>query len=303
MRIVRYKSGRSHRLGLWVEDEVIDLTGLNKKTFKSVTDLAINACKKKLSLKDFVTEVLERKSKELVHLPYKDLDKSDKGSERLIIPLDPPEVWGCGVTYKRSRTAREFETGTKGIYDLVYDAKRPEIFFKGTFNRCVGPNDDICVRGDSNWSVPEAELAFILGPDDIVIGFTAGNDVSARDIEGENPLYLPQAKIFSGCCALGPSIVTVDEVEYEPNFKIECEIFRSGESIFEDSTNTSEMKRSIEELKSYLCRYNPVPIGTICLTGTGIVPPGEFSLQEGDIVEIRIEKIGTLRNRVKKLRT
>ncbi len=302
MRIVRYKSGRGIRLEIWVEDEVIDLASVNETSFNSFIDLAVNACKKKLSLKDFVMEVTERNSKDLARLRYKELNKPDKDGERLVIPLDPPEVWGCEITYKKSRTAREFETGTKGIYDLVYNAERPEIFLKGTADRCVGPNDEICVRGDSNWSVPEAELAFILGPDHSIIEFTAGNDVSARDIEGENPLYLPQARIFKGCCALDPSIVTVDEVGSEPKLKIECEILRSGESIFKDSTNTSVMKRTIEELRSYLCRYNPVPVGTVCLTGTGIVPPEEFSLQQRDIVDIRIEKIGTLRNRVKRLK-
>jgi len=303
MRIVRYKSGRGLRLGLWVKDEVIDLTSLNERFFKSFIDLAINAYEEELSLEDFVMAALDKNPEDLGRLPYGELSEPSKRSEALVMPLDPPEVWGCGVTYKRSRIAREFETGTKGIYDLVYDAVRPEIFFKTTASRCVGPNEDICVRGDSNWTVPEAELAFILGPDNSVIGFTAGNDVSARDIEGENPLYLPQAKIFEGCCALGPSIVTVNEVGSEPKLEIECEIFRSGESVFRKSANTSEMKRSIQELKSYLCRYNPVPVGTTCLTGTGIVPPNDFSLQEGDIVEIKIEKIGALRNRVRRLKT
>jgi len=303
MKIVRYRSVRGMRLGLWADDEVIDLTNVNKASFKSFKDLAIKAHRKKLSVKGFITEAIEEKSDDLHRLSYQELNRPDRYGERLVIPLDPPEVWGCGVTYKRSRVAREFETGTKGIYDLAYDAERPEIFFKGTADRCVGPNDDICIRGDSNWSVPEAELAFILGPGYGVVGFTAGNDVSARDIEGENPLYLPQAKIFKGCCALGPSIVTVDEVGAEPKLKVKCEIFRSGESLFKGSTNTSEMRRSIEELRSYLCRCNPVPVGTVCLTGTGIVPPDEFSLQEGDIVQISIERIGTLRNRVKMLTT
>jgi len=290
-------------LGLWVKDEVIDLTSLNERCFKSFIDLAINAYEEELSLENLVMAALNKNPEDLGRLPYGELSEPSKRSETLVMPLDPPEVWGCGVTYKRSRIAREFETGTKGIYDLVYDAVRPEIFFKTTASRCVGPNEDICVRGDSNWTVPEAELAFIPGPDNSVIGFTAGNDVSARDIEGENPLYLPQAKIFEGCCALGPSIVTVNEVGSEPKLEIECEIFRSGESVFRKSANTSEMKRSIQELKSYLCRYNPVPVGTTCLTGTGIVPPNDFSLQEGDIVEIKIEKIGALRNRVRRLKT
>ena len=166
----------------------------------------------------------------------------------------------------------------------------------------LAPGEEICIRGDSYWNVPEPELAFILGLNQEIIGFTVGNDVSSRDIEGENPLYLSQAKIYEGCCALGPSIVTVDEVGAEQKIRIECRVFRSGSLIFEGSTETSQMKRSFEELRSYLCRYNPVPPGSVCLTGTGIVPPDDFSLEEGDIVEISIEKIGTLRNPVRRLR-
>ncbi|MFQ5820972.1 MAG: fumarylacetoacetate hydrolase family protein [Candidatus Heimdallarchaeota archaeon] len=299
MRIVRYKSNKGLRLGLWEGNEVIDLTKLDDESFKSFIDLVINAYEKRVSFVDIIKKALEDNSGDLYSQPYEELDNPNS-IKRLVIPIDSPEIWGCGVTYKRSRAAREFETGVKGIYDFVYDAERPEIFFKGTASRCVGPNENICVRGDSHWSVPEPELAFILGPDQKLVGFTGGNDVSARDIEGENPLYLPQAKIFAGSCALGPSIVTIDEMGTEPKLEIECEIFRAGERIFKDSINTSKMKRSIEELKSYLCRYNPVPVGTVCLTGTGIVPPDDFSLEEGDIVEIRIEKIGTLRNRVKR---
>lgn len=299
MRIVRYKHDKGLRLGLWEGNEVVDLTQLDEICFKSFIDLVINAYEKRVLIDDLIKNALEASSDDLNTQPYKELDKPNI-AKRLVSPIDPPEIWGCGVTYKRSRAAREFETGVKGIYDLVYDAERPEIFFKGTTSRCVGPNENICVRGDSHWSVPEPELAFILGPEEKLVGFTGGNDVSARDIEGENPLYLPQAKIFAGCCALGPSIVTIEEMGTEPKLEIGCEIFRAGERIFKDSINTSKMKRSIDELKSFLCRYNPVPAGTVCLTGTGIVPPDDFSLEEGDIVEIKIEKIGTLRNRVER---
>ena len=301
MKIVRYKSDKVLHLGLLEENEVIDLTKLDETIFKSFIALIVNASKKRLNIKDLIKDAMEKSAGGLDRYSYEELDRPD-GINRLVIPIDPPEIWGCGVTYKRSRAAREYETDVKGIYDLVYEAKRPETFFKGTASRCVGPNEEIGIRGDSQWSVPEPELAFILGPEQQIVGFTAGNDVSARDIEGENPLYLPQAKIFEGCCALGPSIVTVEEVGTEPKLKIECEIFRSGESVFEGTTNTSQMKRSIEELNSYLCRFNPVPVGTVCLTGTGIVPPDDFTLEEGDIVEIWIEKIGTLRNQVKKLK-
>jgi len=289
------------RLGLWEGTEVIDLTQIDADLFKSYTDLVVIASKQKLSINDLVTERLENYTGVLGRHSYAELDTPD-ASTRLVLPIESSEIWACGVTYKRSRAAREDETVMKGLYDLVYDAERPEVFFKGTASRCVGPNEAIGVRGDSKWTVPEPELAYILGPAQEVVGFTAGNDVTARDVEGPNPLYLTQAKIFAKCCALGPSIVTVDEVGTEPKLSIDCEIFRAGESIFHESVNTSRMKRSIADLNSYVCRYNPIPVGTVCLTGTGIVPPDDFALAEGDVVEIRIEKIGTLKNPVERLK-
>jgi len=284
-----------------MSDRVVEITNLGQKSFSSFLDLALEANKRGISIDDFVKTIINEASSDLPTYPYEKLE-SGEDDVRLVIPLDPPEVWGCGVTYKRSQEARESETEVNGVYTLVYDAPRPEIFFKGTAHRCVGPGEEICIRGDSRWNVPEAELAFVLGPNQEIIGFTCGNDVSSRDIEGENPLYLPQAKIYEGCCALGPSIVTVDEVGAEPKLEIKCRVLRSGELVFEGSINTDQMKRSFEELRSYLCRYNPVPFGSVCLTGTGIVPPEGFSLEEGDLVEISIEKIGTLRNRVKRLK-
>jgi len=282
--------------------KVIEITELEHRKCNSFPDLVMEASKEGVSVSDLVKTIINEASSSPPTYSYEKLE-SGEDYVRLVIPLDPPEVWGCGVTYRRSREAREFETEAKGVYDLVYEAPRPEIFFKATAHRCVGPGEEVCIRGDSRWNVPEPELAFILGPNREIIGFTAANDVSSRDIEGENPLYLPQAKIYEGCCALGPSIVTIDEVGSEPKLKIECRILRSGSLIFEGSTNTSQMKRSFEELRSYLCRYNPVPLCTVCLTGTGIVPPDDFSLEEGDVVEISIEKIGTLRNRVRRLKS
>lgn len=299
MRIVRYKAHDGLHLGVCVENEVIDITNLGDKSFHSFMDLASEAGKEEVTIADFVKSIINESSTDLPVYPYEKLES--EGEAQLVIPLDPPEVWGCGVTYKKSQEARESETGIKRIYDLVYNASRPEIFFKATAHRCVGPGEEICIRGDSYWNVPEPELSFILGLNREIIGFTAGNDVSSRDIEGENPLYLPQAKIYEGCCALGPSIVTVDEVGTEPKLRIECKIFRSGSLVFEGSTNTSQMKRSFEELRSYLCRHNPVPPGSVCLSGTGIVPPDDFSLEDRDLVEISIEKIGVLRNSVRRL--
>jgi 2-dehydro-3-deoxy-D-arabinonate dehydratase len=295
MNIIAYQIEGRRALGLWERDEVLNLTSLNPGIFGSFTQLSIHAKREGLTIEQTISKAMKSSTSKPIPEPLKMDDI------RILKPIDPPEVWACGVTYRRSQEAREYETGIKGIYDLVYDAVRPEIFFKTTGIRCVGPNQHIGIRGDSNWSVPEPELAFIIGSDCDVIGFTAGNDVSARDIEGENPLYLPQAKIFEGCCSLGPSIVTVEDVGKEPNLEIECMIIREREIAFEGTTNTSRMKRSIEELRSYLCMYNTVPPGTVCLTGTGIVPPDNFALQQNDVVVITIEKIGTLCNPVKKL--
>jgi 2-dehydro-3-deoxy-D-arabinonate dehydratase len=299
MKIVRFKSGRSLRLGLLDSDSVVDLTALDERVFKSFASLALSAEKKNVGINELITRALEDSSDRLRRL---ELKENDRGcSMELVIPVSPPEVWACGVTYKRSQEAREVETQVKGVYDLVYNAVRPEIFFKGTARHCVGPGGDIGIRGDSRWSVPEAELVFVLGSKGAIVGFTAGNDVSSRDIEGENPLYLPQAKTFKGSCALGPAIVTVDEVGLEPKLGIECEVFRAGRSVFKGSTSTSMMKRKIEELRFYLLRYNPLPLGSVCFTVTGIVPPDDFSLEDQDIVEIRVEEIGVLRNRVHRL--
>ncbi|MBS7639210.1 MAG: fumarylacetoacetate hydrolase family protein [Candidatus Bathyarchaeia archaeon] len=300
MRIIRFSSPYGNRIGVWVNDEVIDVTEICGSPIQSFLDLASKASEAGKSIDGFLKDLIERRGKELPTYSYGKIERCEDNL-RLLIPIVPPEVWGCGVTYRRSREARERETGVKGLYDLVYDAIRPEIFFKATAHRCVGPGEEIGIRGDSKRSIPEAELAFILGFNQEILGFTAGNDVSSSDIEGENPLYLPQAKIFDRCCALGPSILTVDEAGKEPKLRIECRVFRSGNTVFEGSTSTSEMRRSIEELRSYLCRYNPVPPGSVCLTGTGIIPPEDFSLRDGDIVEITIEKIGTLRNPVRRL--
>ncbi|MCX8128289.1 MAG: fumarylacetoacetate hydrolase family protein [Synergistetes bacterium] len=293
MKIVRFILRDEVRLGVWVNEEVIDITEAKDDKYQSILDLSIDAKRKNRSIGDLLKEIITENPQGLKRLPFKNL--------KIIKPIDPPEVWGAGVTYKRAEEEREKETGVKGIYSMVYKAKRPEIFFKATNHRCVGPDEEIGIRGDSNWSVPEPELAFVLGFDGEIIGFTAGNDVSSRDIEAANPLYLSQAKIFEACCAIGPSIVTVDEVGLEPKLNIECRIFRNGNMIFEGKTSTEQMKRSISEIREYLLKYNPVPPGSVCLTGTGIIPPEDFSLIEGDIVEIEIEKIGILKNKVKLL--
>jgi 2-dehydro-3-deoxy-D-arabinonate dehydratase len=222
-------------------------------------------------------------------------------SLRLTVPVVAPEVWAAGVTYERSREARNYEaTGGKldatTFYDKVYDAVRPELFMKSTAARTVGPGDEMCLRSDSTWQIPEPELGLVLDSKGRIIGYTAGNDLSCRDIEGENPLYLPQAKMWRRSCSLGPSVLLADVVENPYQFAIACRIYRNGSLVTEGTASTSQLKRKLEELVSFLTRDNEVFDGTVLLTGTCIVPPNEFTLQDGDVVEIEISGIGTLLN-------
>jgi 2-dehydro-3-deoxy-D-arabinonate dehydratase len=220
-------------------------------------------------------------------------------SVRLLAPLDLQEVWGAGVTYERSKLARQEESEQGGsFYDLVYRADRPELFFKATPSRVVGPGQPIRVRGDTAWCVPEPELALVISPALELVGFTIGNDVSARDIEGQNPLYLPQAKVYDGCCALGPGITLAQSMPALGEVEIRLAIERGGRVAYEAATPGSRMVRGFRELIDWLARDNVFPDGVILLTGTGIVPPDDFSLQTGDLVKITIGGIGTLSNSV-----
>ncbi len=216
----------------------------------------------------------------------------------LLAPLDRQEVWAAGVTYIQSRTARMSESeraGAGSFYDRVYDAERPELFFKATKSRLSGPGETIRVRRDSSWSVPEPELALAVSSNGRIIGYTVGNDVSARDIEGENPLYLPQAKIYHGACALGPSLL-LSTSPPPGTTEIKLVIVRNGSVALDDAVHFSRMRRTSEELVDFLFRENVFPDGCYLLTGTGIVPPDDFSLQSGDEVSITIEPIGKLVN-------
>jgi 2-dehydro-3-deoxy-D-arabinonate dehydratase len=217
---------------------------------------------------------------------------------RLLAPLVAPETWAAGVTYERSRQARVHESEVADVYDRVYDAERPELFLKDAAGRrTVGPGEPIATRADASWTVPEPELAVVLGTDGAPLAVTIGNDVSSRDIEGANPLYLPQAKIYAGACALGPALLV--PVDWNVPFDIELRILdAAGGTVFEGRTSTASMCRSIDELIGFLCRDNPVPLGTVLLTGTGIVPPDGVTLMHGQSVEISISGIGTLRNPV-----
>jgi 2-dehydro-3-deoxy-D-arabinonate dehydratase len=220
----------------------------------------------------------------------------------LVAPIDRQEVWAAGVTYLRSRDARmEESTSAKSAYDLVYEAERPEIFFKATPSRVSGPGEAIAIRGDSTWDVPEPELALVINQGGEIAGYTIGNDVSSRSIEGENPLYLPQAKVYSKCAALGPVIALAWEIGEIKNRTIRLIIRRGGEVLFDGDTSTSQIHRTFDDLVGYLRRYNEFPAGVVLMTGTGIIPPSEFTLQDGDEVEIAIDGIGSLRNPVIRL--
>ena len=219
----------------------------------------------------------------------------------ILAPIDRQEVWAAGVTYKRSQVARmqESETGASH-YDRVYTAPRPEIFFKATPNRVSGPGQPLRVRADSRWSVPEPELALVISPANRLVGYTVGNDMSARDIEGENPLYLPQAKVYNACCGLGPSVLIPEQPLDRPATKIRLTIERGGSAVFTGETDLGQMKREFDELVDWLTRENELATGAFLLTGTGVVPPDDFTLINGDTVSIEITGIGTLTNPIVK---
>jgi len=222
---------------------------------------------------------------------------------QLLTPHPFPEVWAAGVTYKRSQEARDYEsTGGKSaaetIYDRVYAAERPEIFFKSTAARLIDPGAPLFIRGDSNWQIPEPELGIVIDASGKILGYTAGNDMSCRDIEGANPLYLPQAKIWKGSCSTGPAIRLVENGFDPYRLGIYLRIFRNGVKIVEECANTSQLKRKIDELIGYLLKDNVIFDGTVLLTGTCAVPPNDFTLMAGDQIEIEIEGIGVLANSV-----
>ncbi|MDQ0199355.1 fumarylacetoacetate hydrolase family protein [Neobacillus ginsengisoli] len=218
----------------------------------------------------------------------------------LTLPIQPEEVWAAGVTYIKSRDARNLESKATGesFYDKVYESKRPELFIKSTLHRTVGPDEPVYIRTDSSWQIPEPELGLVLSSKGDIVGYTIGNDMSSRDIEGENPLYLPQAKIWKHSCSIGPSIRLAETVEDAYNLDITCRIYRNAEMVFKGQANTSQLKRKYDELVSYLLRDNVVFDGTVLLTGTCIVPDEDFTLADGDVIEIEISGIGVLRNPV-----
>lgn len=224
----------------------------------------------------------------------------DLASASILAPIENQEVWAAGVTYYRSRSARIEESKDAGggdFYDRVYSATRPELFFKATGRRVVGPSAKVRIRSDAKWSVPEPELTLLISPAGTILGYTIGNDMSSRDIEGENPLYLPQAKLYDGSCALGPCIYLTPQ-PLPATTAIAIEILRNGQPAFSGSTALTELKRDPQTLVSYLFRDNSFPQGCFLMTGTGVVPPDSFTLASGDRIRIIIEPIGTLVNDV-----
>ena len=219
-------------------------------------------------------------------------------SDDLLPPIGNQEVWAAGVTYYRSRDARMEESKSAGggdFYDRVYSAARPELFFKATAHRVVGTGSKVAIRSDAKWSVPEPELVLFITPGGKIAGYTIGNDMSSRDIEGENPLYLPQAKVYDRSCALGPCLLISDE-SLLASTEIAIEIRRNGKAAFSGETTLKEMKRTPAELARYLYHSSSFPYGCFLFTGTGIVPPDSFTLQQGDEIQITIPPIGTLSN-------
>ena len=264
-------------------EQLLELAGDNFTDLDNIALPLLNSTKFKINLEDLISS-----------------SKEKSGLFRMCQPYTPTEIWAAGVTYKSSELERKRESETPDVYAKVYNSDRPEIFFKATKERSVGPFDEIGIRQDSNWNVPEAELALVLFNNEI-IGYTIGNDMSSRSIEGENPLYLPQAKTYNKCCAIGPSFVTASSITNPNSLNIECSIFRKNQLIFKDHSSTSLMSREFESLKEWLTKSNSIPNMTTFLTGTPIIPPPEFSLLEGDLVRIAITDIGILENNVVKV--
>lgn len=216
-------------------------------------------------------------------------------------PIDLQEVWAAGVTYLRSRVARMEESTEEDAYDRVYNADRPELFMKANPHLVSGPGEAVAIRGDSSWDVPEPECTLVINSAVETVGYTVGNDVSSRTIEGDNPLYLPQAKMYQRCAAIGPVIALAWEVVEPENLPIRLVIRRNGAVTFEAETSTAQLHRTFDDLKRYLCMYNSFAHGVFLMTGTGIVPPSDFTLEGGDETEITIVGIGTLTNPVERL--
>lgn len=283
MKLCRFTAASSPdvRVGLIANGQtVLDLKAAGVHRMKDLVERA-----------DLVDE-LERLSR--VGLPDRSLD-----SVQLLTPVESQEVWAAGVTYLRSKEARMVESEfSASAYDLVYDAARPEIFFKSLPEKVVSPGEAVGIREDARWNVPEPELALVINSAGTIVGFTIGNDMSSRDIEGENLLYLPQAKIYTASCAVGPWIVVGPTEDDVRQWSIQLEIRRGGEKVFAGETQAGQIKRPFDELVDFLFRSQKFPNGAVLLTGAGVVPPDAFTLDADDLVRITISGVGTLENPV-----
>ncbi len=286
MHLLRFQSqGTAPRVGVRVGDEIAPLTG-----YTSMAEL--------LRLDTLRLRSVLETAAESVHASGGE-DTLHVGEVRLLPPLDGRgEVWCAGVTYERSRGARMEESSQQSIYDRVYSADRPELFPKAPAWRLVTDGEPIGIRADSGHDVPEPELAVVVNRHGEIVGYGVCNDVSSRSIEGENPLYIPQAKVFAGGCALAPGIRPAWEIETPNGLEITMTVHRDGGAAFEDSTSTSRLARTLPDLVDALCAAYDFPDGVVLATGTGIVPEMDFALQEGDLVEIDVEQVGRLTNQV-----
>lgn len=286
MRYYRLNDEEGSRLVAATDEEQYDLTAVKPR----VTDFRTLAAAAAVS-GETIDDLADTLVAEAPTVPKAALDG-------LARPLVPDEVWAAGVTYQISEEAREQESGMPEMYLDVYNAERPEIFFKATASRTVGPGVDVGIRTDSDWDVPEPELGIVLY-DGNVVGYTVGNDVSSRSIEGENPLYLPQAKVYDRCCSLGPCIASPGTVADPHDLEMTMSIVRNGERVYSGRTSTSEMARTCDELIEYWSAHNAVPELAVLLTGTPLVPDDDFTLRPSDTVHIDIEGIGELTNTVR----
>jgi 2-dehydro-3-deoxy-D-arabinonate dehydratase len=299
MKLCQFLAPRDgKRVGLVDGDVVVDITS-RSAGIGSVLDLIVQG--KTARGMDRLAERLAQGKRP--RLPFAELDRAPSPRRPYLLPpVDAPEVWGAGITYRRSADYYTAHQGrARGIYDDVYESVRPELFFKATMSRAVGPNAPIGVRRDSSLTAVEAELGVVIGPRAAAVGYTACNDLSAWDIERANPLFLPQSKIFRGCFAFGPVLVTATEIPDPHALDLRCAIHRQGTRLYEGKTSTGEMKRRCPELIDWLARDNPIPAGTVLSTGTGVLVPDEHALRDGDLVEIELERVGILRNPVRKL--
>jgi 2-dehydro-3-deoxy-D-arabinonate dehydratase len=289
MRYYRATAGYNSRLIVRADGETYNLTAARSELTHFV-DLARTAS----VMGQSIDEIADRLLTDAPTIAFESIASDQQ------VPVMAEEVWAAGVTYRISEAARESESASPDVYQQVYDNDRPEVFFKASPSRTVGPREAVGIRRDSEWDVPEPELALVLYNGDIV-GFTIGNDVSSRSIEGQNPLYLPQAKVYDRCCAIGPCVATRDTVGDPHDLAIEMTIARDGDPVFEGTTTTAEMVTTCDDLAASLTTSNTLPEMGVLLTGTALVPDDDFTLHPADEIEITIEHIGSLTNTVRRV--